>query len=178
MCAETMTPKWYPQRAEQVKLCGLEQTRRCTTRFPRRLLSEVMTNRPSWKKASQLLYFHLFASILVRKVQTHSHFPMTHLLNLSDCSSRCRFMEKLTHTTASTLLHLSFCPTTRRYIGLPSSLSPPSSHRGPCTFMIWSCWYDPISLPPTLYNIHLALQYDLAHSLVQYTSQSHSYDHL
>ena len=34
------------------------------------------------------------------------------------------------------LLHFSSRPTTCRYVGLPSSLSPPSSHKGLCTFTI------------------------------------------
>ena len=74
-----------------------------------------------------------------------------------------------------------FRPTTHRYVGLSSFFSPPSTHKGSCTFtctfMIWSCWCDPILLPPALYDIYLALQYDLIYSLVWYTSQSHSYDH-
>ena len=47
----------------------------------------------------------------------------------------------------------------------------------PCTFTIQSCRYDPVLLPPALYNIYLRLRYDLAHPLERYTSRSHSYDY-
>ena len=72
---------------------------------------------------------------------------------------------------------LSPCPTTCRYIGLPSFPSPPSYHKGLCTFTIQSYCYDHILPPHALYDIYLMLQFDLANSYVQYTSQSHSYDY-
>ena len=56
---------------------------------------------------------------------------------------------------------LSLHPTTHRYVRLLSLLSLPSSHKGPCTFTIWSRWYDPILSPHVLYDTYLTLQYDL-----------------
>ena len=51
-----------------------------------------------------------------------------------------------------------FRPTTHSYVGLSSFLSPPSSHKGSCTFMIQSCRYNPILLPPALYFYDSILQ--------------------
>ena len=82
--------------------------------------------------------------------------------------------DRLSAALGRLLRFFSSCPTTRRYIGLPSFLSPPSSHRASvllrsnladailsccllsCTILIWCC--DTIS--------H-----------VRYISTSHSYDY-
>ena len=98
----------------------------------------------------------------------HTQPPTRHMLQGSVCNSW--------HDCTWTVTFL-FRPTTRSYTGLPPFLSPPSVHKGSCTFTIQSCWCNPILQPHVLYNIYLALWYNLAHSLVQYTSQSYSYDH-
>ena len=63
-------------------------------------------------------------------------------LSFSWVSLHCRTLElkstgiRFGDLLSSSVLRFSFHPTTRRYIGLPSFLSPPSSHKGPCTFTI------------------------------------------
>ena len=97
-----------------------------------------------------------------------------YLVSSATDSIRSRVVLFKTVTIPTSDVTFSCCPTTRRYIGLPSLLSPPSSHRAsvllrsnlaetipsccllPCTIFIWC--HDTIS--------H-----------VRYTSTSHSYDH-
>ena len=97
-----------------------------------------------------------------------------YLVSSATDSIRSRVVLFKTVTIPTSDVTFSCCPTTRRYIGLPSLLSPPSSHRAsvllrsnlaetipsccllPCTIFIWC--HDTIS--------H-----------VRYTSASHSYDY-
>ena len=105
--------------------------------------------------------------------QYHVNFVvLLHVCKSGVCSFLCTIDFSLTSVLCFFLFH---SPTTCRYIRLPPFLYPPSSHLDCCT--IQSYIYDLILSPCVLYNIYLVMWYDLIHSHVQYTSQSHSYDY-